>query len=108
MSQVVPSLGLINGNDYQLTFWVGTPTHVPGQADGQCGASDPTCLAAKVSLFSVTFSNATTLQQLGIDVISVPNPGQWQSYTILIPLCWKYRCPSAGYLPFQTAVTTTP
>lgn len=73
-------LVLVAGNEYTLNFWVGTPLHVPGLNPGDCGAGNPQCVAGKVGLFSVTFSDAVTLQTLAsfsYDPTTLPNAGVW-------------------------------
>jgi len=75
----IAGLGLVIGQDYQLSLFIGTPLHVPGLADGACGIFNPTCAAAKVGFLSLEFYRADNLTQIAAFDLSslVPNPGQW-------------------------------
>jgi hypothetical protein len=73
MSQMT-SIVLVSGQDYTLDFFVGTPIHTTGLGPGQCGPGNPQCFALPVNLFSVTFSDATTLQTLATFVYGAGQP----------------------------------
>ena len=83
LREIIPTLNLVIGQDYTLTFFIGTPLHVPGLLPGQCGIDDPSCAAGKVGFLSLEFYRGDNFQQIAaFDLTSVvPNPGQWVQFS---------------------------
>ena len=94
LREIIPTLNLVIGQDYTLTFFIGTPLHVPGLLPGACGIFNPACNAGKVGFLSLEFYRGDTFQQIAaFDLTSIlPDPGQW----ITLSRTFTYTGANAG------------